>query len=133
MSPHEKASPDVNQPLGPQALTPAVIRVNEKRVATGFWPKIRRTAAKIPFAAQALSVWFCARDPLTPFRARAMMMAALAYFVIPTDVIPDFIAGLGFTDDAAVFATLLTLVGRHLTPRHKQAAKAAIDQIRRES
>lgn len=32
-----------------------------------------------------------------------MILTALAYFVMPADGIPDFIAVLGFTDDAAVF------------------------------
>jgi uncharacterized membrane protein YkvA (DUF1232 family) len=61
-----------------------------------------------------------------------MMLAALAYFVLPTDVIPDFIVGLGYTDDAAVFATLLGLVGRNLKPRHREQAKDAIARMRRE-
>jgi uncharacterized membrane protein YkvA (DUF1232 family) len=50
--------------------------------------------------------------------------------VLPTDVIPDFIAGLGYTDDAAVFAALLGLVGRNLKPRHREAAKAAVARLR---
>lgn len=115
-----------------RALVPAVVRVNEQQVRTGFWPKIRRLGAKAPFAGDALAVWFCARDPKTPARAKAMTLAALAYFVVPTDAIPDFIAGLGFVDDAAVFATLVTLLGRHLKPEHRAAGKAAVERIRDE-
>ena len=114
------------------ALTPQVQRVNEERVARGFWPKMQRVAARIPFASDALSVWFCARDPQTPTRAKAMMMAGLAYFVLPTDAIPDVLAGIGFTDDAAVFAAMLALVGRHLKPRHKQAAREMLDRLARD-
>ncbi len=47
-----------------------------------------------------------------------MLYAALAYFVMPFDVIPDFVAGLGFTDDAAVMAMAIGLVARHITPEH---------------
>lgn len=31
------------------------------------------------------------------------IVAALAYLILPTDLIPDFLPGIGFTDDAAVF------------------------------
>jgi uncharacterized membrane protein YkvA (DUF1232 family) len=61
-----------------------------------------------------------------------MMLAALAYFVLPTDAVPDFIAGLGYTDDAAVFTAMLAIVGRHLKPRHSEAAKRAIEKLRRD-
>ena len=98
MSAGEKVSPDVTfdpaAEIAPErALVPSVLRVNEQCVAAGFWPKIRRVAAKVPFATQALSVWYCARDDETPLRAKGMMLAALAYFVMPFDAIPDVIVG----------------------------------------
>jgi uncharacterized membrane protein YkvA (DUF1232 family) len=37
---------------------------------------------------------------------------------------------LGYTDDAAVFAALLSVVGRNLKPRHRDAARRAILRIR---
>ncbi|WP_397422100.1 YkvA family protein [Phenylobacterium sp.] len=134
MSGGKKASPDVT--FDPQsvispdkALVPSVIAVNEERVASGFWPKIRKVAAKIPFARDALSVWHCARDEETPLAAKGMMLAALAYFVMPVDVVPDFIAGLGFTDDAAVFAALVAVLGRNLKPKHREAAQEDLDRL----
>ena len=140
MSPDDKASPHVNAtfdayaPLDPsRALVPSVVRLNEQTVAQGFWPKIRRLASKAPFASQALSVWYCAQDDKTPIAAKGMMLAALAYFVLPVDAIPDFIAGLGYTDDAAVFAAMMALVGRNLKPRHRAAAKRSIDRMRAEN
>jgi uncharacterized membrane protein YkvA (DUF1232 family) len=147
MSDGEKASPDVNGhfeggpfdpshsgkggPLDPsRALVPHVLRLNERRVARGFWPKIRKVAALVPFASEALAVWYCARDDETPVAAKGMMFAALAYFVLPVDAIPDFIAGIGYTDDAAVFLAMLGLVGRHVKPRHREAARAAVERLR---
>src|SRR5689334_16779475 len=110
MSGAEKASPGVKDALDPsRALVPATVRLNEQVVARGFWPKIRRVAARVPFAAEALSAWFAVQDPETPASAKGMMLAGLAYFVLPTDVIPDFIAGLGYTDDAAVLMAMLGL------------------------
>jgi len=115
-----------------RALVPAVIQVNEQRVAKGFWPKMRKVASKIPFASDALSVWYCARDPTTPTTAKGLMLAGLAYFVMPVDAIPDVLAVVGFTDDAAVFAALMAVVGRHLKPRHKADARAFLDRLGRE-
>ncbi len=116
-----------------QALTPQVTRLNEERVAQGFWPKLRRVARRIPFARDLIAVYYCARDPQTPAAAKAMLMAALAYFVMPFDAIPDVLAGVGYTDDAAVIATVLLLVGRHLKPQHRQAADAFLDRLARDS
>ncbi|WP_421736175.1 YkvA family protein [Caulobacter sp.] len=130
MSADAKPSPDVNQILDPsKALVPATVKLNEERVERGFLPKIRKAAAKIPFAADALSVWWCARDPTTPTAAKGMMMAALAYFVLPTDVIPDVLPALGLTDDAAVIAAVIAIVGKNLKPRHKDAAKAFLAKL----
>jgi uncharacterized membrane protein YkvA (DUF1232 family) len=131
MSGAEKASPHVNDALDPaRALVPATVRLNERLVARGFWPKIRRAAAHVPFAGEALAAWFAVQDDETPTAAKGMMLAALAYFVLPTDAIPDFIAGLGYTDDAAVLMAVLGLVGRHIKPRHREAARQAVERLR---
>lgn len=113
-----------------RALVPSVIQVNEVRVQRGFWPKFGRVAARVPFARDMLAVYYSARDPQTPFRAKGMMLAALAYFVLPTDAIPDILAGVGFTDDAAVLLALMGLVGNHVKPRHKEAAAEVVDRVR---
>ena len=112
-----------------KALVPAVVKVNEQRVRRGFLPKIRRVAARIPFADDLLSVWYSARDPETPLAAKGMMFGALAYFVLPTDAIPDILAGVGFTDDAAVLAALLAVIGRTVKPRHKDQARQLLHRI----
>ena len=137
MSRKSKASPHVNDDgfdaraaIDPkQALIPAVQKVNEQRVAQGFWPKFRKVAAKVPFADDVLSVWYCARDPATPRAAKGLMMAALAYFILPTDAIPDILGVIGFTDDAAVFAALMAVVGKNLKPQHREAAKGFLKRM----
>jgi uncharacterized membrane protein YkvA (DUF1232 family) len=112
-----------------RALVPSVQKVNEVRVTRGFWPKIRRTASKIPFADQALSVWYAARDPETPATAKGVMLGALAYFVLPIDAIPDIFAGIGFTDDAAVIAALLATLGSNIKRRHRDEAREALKRL----
>ncbi|MFN3780202.1 MAG: YkvA family protein [Brevundimonas aurantiaca] len=113
-----------------KALVPSVVQVNEVRVAKGFWPKIKRTAARIPFADQALAAWFAARDPATPLPAKGMIFAALAYFVMPVDAIPDLFAGIGYTDDAAVIAALIATLGANIKRRHRDQAEEAVERLR---
>ena len=113
-----------------KALVPTVQRVNEMRVRKGFWPKMRRTAARIPFAGQAMAAWYAAQDPKTPLAAKGLILGALAYFVLPVDAIPDVCAGIGFTDDAAVIAAVLATLGAHLKPRHHDQAAQALKRLR---
>jgi len=131
--PAEADAFDASAPIHPsRALVPQVQRVNEVRVKRGFWPKLRRVASRVPFARDVVAVYFCARDPETPAPAKGIMLGALAYFVLPTDAIPDVFAGIGFTDDAAVIAALLSTLGATLKPRHRQAARDALDGLKGE-
>jgi len=128
-----KPNPDPSTVIDPsRALVPATVKLNEQRVKRGFLPKIRRVAARIPFAGDLLSVFYAARDPQTPVASKGMMLAALAYFVLPTDAIPDILVGVGFTDDAAVLAALMALLGRTVKPQHKEAAQTFLERVRRE-
>ena len=113
-----------------KALVPSVQKVNEVRVRTGFWPKLGRVAARIPFANQAVAVYYAARDPETPMAAKGIMLGALAYFVMPVDAIPDVLAGIGFTDDAAVIAAVIATLGANIRQRHRELADKALDRLR---
>lgn len=100
----------------------------EKMVQDGFWAKLRRTVGSIDFARESVAAWYCARDPATPTRVKAILIGALAYFILPTDVIPDVLPGLGFTDDAAVFWAAWKAVSGHIKPEHRAQAAAAFDR-----
>ncbi len=107
---------------------PANYDRNRKRVEEGFWPKFRRVAARLPFAEDLLTAYYAAVDSATPFRVRAGLLAALAYFVVPVDMIPDLIAGLGYTDDAAVLMAALRTLGNHIRPEHRERAAATLSE-----
>jgi uncharacterized membrane protein YkvA (DUF1232 family) len=47
---------------------------------------------------------------------------------LPFDFVPDMLPMLGFTDDAAVLATAIKLVASHITPDHREAARAALQR-----
>ena len=99
---------------------------DKARVEKGFWTKVRRTLGRVPFLEEAVAAYFCAIDRETPVQVKAVLMGALAYFVLPTDMIPDFIAWLGFVDDAAVLAMAIRSVEPHIKERHRRQARSTI-------
>jgi uncharacterized membrane protein YkvA (DUF1232 family) len=88
-----------------------------------FWRKLRRVAASIPFVEDLLTAYYCAFDKATPLPVKASLFGALAYFLLPTDAIPDVLPVLGFTDDAALLAAAIKLMASHIRPEHRAAAK----------
>jgi uncharacterized membrane protein YkvA (DUF1232 family) len=98
----------------------------QERVRRGFWSKAKRVAAKLPFAEDLLTAYYCAFDRETPREVQAALIGALAYFVLPFDIIPDMLPVLGYTDDAAVLATAIRLVAKHIRPEHRAAARRAL-------
>lgn len=97
---------------------------DEALVVENLGAKLRRTAGRVPFIDDAVASFYAARDPQTPAGVKAAVMAALAYFIVPTDLVPDFIAALGYTDDATVFYGAWRLLSPHLKPAHTEKARA---------
>ncbi|MCP1999559.1 YkvA family protein [Nitrobacter winogradskyi] len=91
-----------------------------------FWGKLKRVVAHVPFAEDLLAAYYCAFDKQTPRHVQASLLGAIAYFIIPLDFVPDMLPVLGFTDDAAVLATAIRIVAAHITPEHREAARAAL-------
>lgn len=91
-----------------------------------FKAKFKRFAAKLPFAEDLLAAYYCAFDRQTPRHVQLSLLAALAYFVLPFDFMPDLLPVLGFTDDAAVLVTALRLVAANIRPDHREAARQAL-------
>jgi uncharacterized membrane protein YkvA (DUF1232 family) len=94
-----------------------------------FWQKLRRVVARLPFVEDLLAAYFCALDRNTPTYVRGVLLGAVAYFVLPADMIPDLLAPLGFTDDASVIAAAIAAVGSHLQPRHRDQARHRLQQL----
>ncbi len=101
---------------------------NERTVRRDFWRKLTAVLGRIPFVEDLLTAYFCTRDPATPGWVRAILLGALAYFILPADMIPDLLPGVGFTDDATVLLAAVQAVASHIRPRHRQAAKRVLDR-----
>lgn len=107
---------------------PAKYARDQRRVSKGFWAKLRRVAFKLPFLDELIAAYYCAVDPATPLQAKAILMGALAYFVLPADMIPDFFAWIGYSDDAAVLYAAVRAVATHIKPAHRERARDFIER-----
>ena len=105
---------------------------DEERVRREFWSKMKRLAAGLPFAEDLLAAYYCAFDHATPVQVKATLVGALAYFVLPFDIVPDVLPLIGFTDDAAVLITAVRIVAGHMRPEHRIAARASLARMKGE-
>ena len=100
----------------------------ERKVRSDFWSKLKRVAGRVPFAEDLVAAYYCALDANTPLRVRGMLFATLAYFIMPADLVPDLILGLGFADDMALLTAVIGMVASNITPTHRAAAARALDK-----
>jgi len=99
---------------------------DEKSVQAGFWRTFRKAAGQIPFAEDLVAAYYCALDPKTPGKAKAVLLGALAYFIMPFDAIPDILAFVGFSDDIAVLTLAIATVRSNMTEAHRIAARKSL-------
>lgn len=113
-----------------EILKPAGAREQARRetdVREKFWRTARRAARQVPFMEDVVAAYFAALDRATPLKVRGTLLAALAYFVMPADLIPDFIVGFGFTDDVAVLSAAIAAIRGHIRPAHRDLARQALE------
>jgi uncharacterized membrane protein YkvA (DUF1232 family) len=108
---------------------PVKLRHDQAKVERKFWDKLCKYIRHVPFVDDLIAAYYCAMDAATPLHVKAVLFGALAYFIMPIDLIPDVIAWVGFTDDAAVLYAALRIVAPHIKDEHRRQAKAAIDRL----
>ena len=106
---------------------------NETTVTREFWPKLKKSLASVPFAEDVVASYYCAFDPATPLKVKGVLLGALAYFIMPFDVIPDVLLGLGFTDDMAVLYAAISMVRSNMTQAHRDKSKMTLEKLKAET
>ena len=101
----------------------------EARVRSSFLDTMRRAFRHVPFMEDVVASYHCALDPETPSSSKGILLAALAYFVLPFDIVPDFIVGLGFTDDVAVLWAAFRAVQGNIRPEHYVKARETLGRV----
>ena len=100
----------------------------EKYSEKGLWEKIRKNIAKIGVKViyQALLLFYVAQSPNCPAKIKAGIIGALGYLISPLDLIPDFMPGIGFADDAAAIAAAVALAQVYINDEIRAQARAKI-------
>lgn len=99
---------------------------DEQGVFSDMWRLLKKLGRRAPFAEDVLAAFYCATDPATDRRVKMVLVGAIAYFVMPFDVIPDMLPILGFTDDAALLTAAIASVAGSIKPTHRERAKAML-------
>jgi len=90
-----------------------------------LWEKLRRTAksAGMKVVYPALLLQYMMKSENVPLKTKLIISAALGYFILPIDFIPDFAPLIGFTDDVGVMLLILRQMATKVTPEIKKNAR----------
>ncbi len=105
------------------------LAADEEGLRRKLWRILLREAANLPFAEQLLTAHYCAFDRRTPLYVKAVLIGAIAYFIVPERLVPKLIL---VADDAAVLAAAFKVVSSHIKPEHKAAAQRTLARLRGE-
>jgi len=77
---------------------------------------------------EAVTLWFCTRNPQTPRAAKILALMVVAYAFSPIDLIPDFIPVLGFLDDAILLPIGIWIVLRLIPSTVIESSRVQAEQ-----
>lgn len=115
-----QAPPPLSELSAPESYTPP-----------GLWRKLCRIAkaAGAKTLLTALTLFYCLQDRDTPRWARGVIIGALGYLILPLDLIPDMIPGVGYADDWAALVGALATVAAYIKDEHKARANAQLARL----
>ncbi len=77
----------------------------------------------------ALILFYCLQDKDTPTWAKGVIVGALGYLVLPMDLIPDILPGIGYGDDWGALVAALGTVAAYIKDEHKMKAQAQVERL----
>jgi len=90
------------------------VEKNIEYVDENLWNKLEKSGRRISFAKDILALYRYMKDPFVKWYRKAIVVAALVYFVVPIDTIPDITPLFGYLDDLGVITALLKYLGSEL-------------------
>ncbi|MBQ7444072.1 MAG: DUF1232 domain-containing protein [Bacteroidaceae bacterium] len=96
-----------------------------------FWKKLKHLASNVGSKVlyPALQLYFLLQAKDVPMKAKTLIVGALGYLILPTDMVPDFIPALGFTDDLTALMVALRTLNKYLTPDINARAKDQANKL----
>jgi uncharacterized membrane protein YkvA (DUF1232 family) len=70
-----------------------------------------------------LLLYYLMKSPHVDVKTKLTIAAALGYFILPTDAIPDLAPLIGFTDDLGVLIFVLLQISKSITPEIRLQAR----------
>lgn len=111
------------EPQPPKPPLPIPKSYTAERVDKELWPKAKRIASKVPGVTDVVALAFYMNSARAPLQHKLSIAATLAYFVMPFDIIPDFLGAFGYSDDLAVVAGLIAFIGSEAMKPYRVYAK----------
>lgn len=108
-----------------------IINIDNNISENNFLNKIKRV---FKFAGRGLTeklflLYNLFTDSNVPKNVKLIIASGISYFILPFDSIPDFLVGIGFSDDLAVILGIVYMLTTHITDEHKKNAKQMTDEI----
>jgi uncharacterized membrane protein YkvA (DUF1232 family) len=100
---------------------------DEKR----FLQKLKSTATQLgkEVVFRILILYYLLSSGKVPLKVRLLIVAALGYFVLPTDMVADFIPVLGFSDDVAFLTYAFNQASKYADKSIKEKARKKLNSL----
>ena len=95
-----------------------------------FWKKLKGFAGKagIKVVYLALVLYYMLVDEAIDLKSKVIIVAALGYFILPFDLVPDLLPVIGFTDDLSVLMLTFSIVKGKINETHRLKARNTMVQ-----
>ena len=99
---------------------------SESKLLSKLQKVAKKAGVKVVYA--VLLCYYVVTDKQVPFEAKAKIIGALGYFILPLDLIPDAVPLAGYTDDLTALYWALKSVYENITPEIDAKARKKLSE-----